>query len=68
MYAKNFIFNCTFFHIAFYQIFKNSAILISRGSFFQGNGSLQLDRFQFLKMNSLMAETIEKQFFKTKFL
>ena len=29
---------------------------------------LQLDRFRFLKMNSLMAEIIKKQFFKTKFI
>ena len=30
--------------------------------------SQQLDRSKFLKINSLMTETIKKQFFKTKFL
>ena len=30
--------------------------------------TIQLDRFQFLKINSLTAKTIKKQFFKTKFL
>ena len=68
MYLTNFILNCTYFHNAFYQIFKNCTILINRGSFFQGKDSLQLDRFQFFSINSLMAETIKKQFFKTKFL
>ena len=34
-----------FFHITFYQFFKNSVILINHGSFFQGKDSLQLDRF-----------------------
>ena len=29
---------------------------------FQGKDSLQLNRFQFLKINSLMAETIKKKF------
>ena len=29
-------------------------------SFFQGKDFLQLDRFQFLKINSLMAETIKE--------
>ena len=60
MYLTNFIFNCTVFHTAFYQIFKNSAILINRGSFFQGKDSLQLDLFQFLKIKSLMAEAIKR--------
>ena len=62
MYLTNFIFNYTFLHIAFYQIFKNGAILINRRSFFQWKNSLQLDRFQLLKINSLMAETIKIQF------
>ena len=57
-----------FFHIASYQIFKNGVILINHRSIFQGKDSLQLDRFQFLEINSLMAETTKKQFFKTKFL
>ena len=51
MYSTNFIFKCSFFHIAFYQIFKNWAILINHGSFFKGKDSLQLDHFEFLKMN-----------------
>ena len=32
------------------------------------NWELLFDRFQFLKMSSLMAEIIKKQFFKTKLL
>ena len=39
-YLTNFIFASTFFHIAFYQIFKNGAILINHGSVFQGKDSL----------------------------
>ena len=64
----NFIFAETFFLIASSQIFKNYAILINQGSFFQGKDSLQFDHFQFLKINSLMAETIRKKFSETKFL
>ena len=55
------------FRMTSYQILKNGAILINHGSFFQGKDSLHLDSFQFMKINSLMTETIEKQFFKTKF-
>ena len=62
MFLTNFIFNCTFFLIGFYQIFLSGAILINLGSFFQGKDFLQLDHFQFSKINSLMAKTIEKQF------
>ena len=51
-----------------YQIFKNGAILINHESFFQEKDSLQLYRFRFLKINSLMVEIIKKQFSKTKFL
>ena len=51
---KNFIFAQTYFLIASSQIFKNHAILINHRSFFWGKYSLQLDRFQFLKINSLM--------------
>ena len=58
----------TYFLIALSQIFKNDAILINHDSFFQEKDSLQLNRFQFWKMNSLMTEIIKKQFFKTKFL
>ena len=56
-----------FFYIAFYQILKNGPILINRGTSFQGKDLLQLDRFQFLKINSLMAETNKKQFFKREY-
>ena len=63
----NFIFAWTFFLIASCQILENDAIPINRRTFFQGNESLQLDSFQFLNINSLMAETIKKQFSKTKF-
>ena len=55
------LFSSAFFHITFYQIFKNSAILINCRLLFQGKDSLQLDRFQFWKINSLMAETIKKK-------
>ena len=53
MNLTNFIFK-SLFHIASYQIFKNGAILINHGSFSQGKDSLQLDFFQFLKMNQLL--------------
>ena len=43
-------------------------ILINHELFFQRKDSLQLHRFQFLKINSLMAETIKNQFSKRKFL
>ena len=62
MHLTNFIFTRTFFLVTSYQISKNY------GLFFQGKDSLQLDRFQFLTINSLMAETIKNQFPKTKFL
>ena len=54
-------FNCVpnFFLITFYQIPKNQAILVNHESFFRRKDSLQLNRFQFLKIKSLMAETIE---------
>ena len=68
MLLINFIFAQTYFLIASSQIFKNDAILINHGSFFYEKDSLQLDHFRFLKMNSLMAEIIKKQFFKAKFL
>ena len=35
---------------------------------FSRKDSLRFDRFKFLKINSLMAETIKTQFSKTKFL
>ena len=40
--------------IASYQILKNYVILINHGSFFQEKDSLQLNRFQFSKMNKLL--------------
>ena len=54
MHLTNFIFNPTFFLIASYQILKNDVIPINHGSFFQENDSLQLNRFQFCKMNNLL--------------
>ena len=56
MYLTNFI-QVLFFHIAFNQIFKNGAILINHGSFIQGKDSLQLDHFQFLKINQLLSNS-----------
>ena len=64
----NFIFAQTYFLIASSQNLKNDTILINHSSFSLEKDSLKLDSFQFLKMNSLMAEIIKKQFFKTKFL
>ena len=58
-----FIFDPTYFLIASSHILKNDAILINHGSFFKEKDSPQLDRFQFLKMNSLMEEIIKKQSF-----
>ena len=52
----NFILSPTFILIASYQILQNYGIL---ESFFQRKDPLQLHRFQFLKINSLMAETIK---------
>ena len=40
---------------------------MNHGSFFQEKDLLQIDRFQFLKINSSMGETIKKLFSKTKF-
>ena len=56
------------FLIVSYQILKSDVILINHESFFQEKESLQLYRYQFLKINSLMAEKIKNQFSKTKFL
>ena len=67
MNLTNFIFVRTFFLIASYQIQKNDAILINDESLFQEKESSQLYRFQFLEINSLMAETIKNQFSKKKF-
>ena len=56
IFLINFIFAQTYFLIALSQIFKNDAILENHGSFLEEKDSLQLDRFQFLKVNSLMAD------------
>ena len=53
MLLINFIFAQTFFLVASIQMFKNNAILINHGSFFQVKDFLQFDRFQFLKKNQL---------------
>ena len=63
----NFISVQTYFLITSSQIFKKYAILINHGSFFQRKDFPQLDRFQFLKMNSLMAEIIKNNFSKQNF-
>ena len=57
-----------FFLITLYQILGIDAILINDKSFFQEKESSQLCLSQFSEINSLMAETIKKQFSKTKFL
>ena len=56
IFLINFIFAQTYFLIALSQIFKNDAILKNHGSFLEEKDSLQLDSFQFLKVNSLMAD------------
>ena len=53
MHLTNFIFTRTFSLIASYQISKNDVILVNHGSFFQEKDSLQLNLFQFSKMNKL---------------
>ena len=53
----NFIFDPTFFLIASYQILKNYAILINYKSLFQEKDSLQLNHFQFSKMNKLLSNS-----------
>ena len=57
MHLKNFIFTRTFFLIASYQILKNYVILIIHGSFYEEKDSLQLNRFQFSKMNKLLSNS-----------
>ena len=68
MHLTNFIFTRTFFIIASYQILQNDAILINHELFFQEKESSQLYRFQFLEINSIMAETIKNKFSNKKFL
>ena len=67
MYLTNFDFCQTCFLMASYQILQNDAILINHESFFQER-EFTIYRFQFLKINSLMAAIIKKQFFITNFL
>ena len=62
MYSTNFFSTYTFFLIAFYQISENDAILINHRSFFQSKDSPQLHHVCFSKINSLIAETMKKQF------
>ena len=57
-----------FLTIVSYQFFKNDCSFLNHSLFFRGKYSLQLNRFQFLKIDSLMAEIIENQFSTTKFL
>ena len=54
MHLINFISSRTFFLIASYQILKNDVILINHVLFFQEKNSLQLNHFQFSKMNKLL--------------
>ena len=54
MCLTSFIFTRTFFLIASHKILKNDVILINHGSFIQKKYSLQLDRFQFSKVNALL--------------
>ena len=63
----NFIFDTTFFLIAYDQILKNYAILINHESFFQRKDFPQLHRCWFSKINSLMAGTIRKHFPRRNF-
>ena len=58
MYLTNFTFTRTYFLIALYQILKNDVILINHRSFFQETDSLQLDPFQFSKMNKLLPNSV----------
>ena len=53
--------------MAFYKIMKNGSIPINRRTFFQGKDSVELNHFQFFKINSSMAETIKKKFLKQNF-
>ena len=57
MHLTNYIFTRTFCLIARYQILKNDVILKNYGLFFQEKDSLQLDHFQFSKMNKSLPNT-----------
>ena len=54
MHLTNFIFVRTFFLIASNQILKSDVILINHGLLFQEKDFLQLNRFQFPRMNQLL--------------
>ena len=54
MHLTKFNITRTSFLIASYQISKNDVILINHGSISQEKDSLQLNRFQFFKMNKLL--------------
>ena len=54
MHLTNVIFTRTFFLIASYQILENEVILINQRSFFWKKDSLQVNRFQFFKLNNLL--------------
>ena len=53
----NYIFAPTFFLLVSYQILKNYAILINYESLFRKKDSLQLNHFQFLKINQLLSNS-----------
>ena len=57
-----------FLIIALYEFFENDWSFLNHSLFLRWKYSLQLKRFQFLEINSLMVEIIKKQFSKTKFL
>ena len=42
------------------QLYENNVTLLNHESFFQRKDPPQLHRFQFLEINSLMAQTIKK--------
>ena len=54
MHLTNCISTPTFLLVASYQISQNDAILMNQKLFFQENDSLQLNSFQFPKMNTLL--------------
>ena len=63
---KNNVIN-KFLFLPNFLFLQNDAILINPKLFFQEKESSQLYHSQFLKINSLMAETIKSQFLKTEF-
>ena len=57
MDLTNFIFTRTFFLVTSYQILKNYVIIINHGPFFQEKNFLQLNHFQFSKMDKLLSNS-----------